>query len=173
MVLKDLNKKYVYSKDVVSQVEGLNTEKTFVRWRKMVEEIVGDGYFAYEYIKKRKVIVYSEEDIQRFQNVSYLLQKQPSDRKNLKEAITIAFSSDLVVFKEKSDLEKLEEKLILRLDELSEENERLWKLNKILHFQIKSALDSLKRVNDLIEIARENKPKLFEKKKKSYWRVGG
>lgn len=114
------------AKAVIAQVEGLQTVKTLNRWRKTVEEHFGIKYFRHSSISNNpSVISYSEDEIKRFQMVAQLLYEQPTNRKNLQQAIVTAFSSDHVYEKKKTDIEVLEDKFNSRVSDCVNENKRL------------------------------------------------
>ena len=111
------------AKEVITQVEGLQTVKTLNRWRKIVEEHFGIKYFRHS--TNPSVISYSEDEIKRLRLVARILNEQPTNRKNLKQAIITAFSSDQLYEEKKTDIEVLEDKFNSRVSDCVNENKRL------------------------------------------------
>lgn len=149
----------------VERVEGLNSEKTLNRWKRIVQENFGADYFSVENLQfnrkgnRRPVIVYSLEDIKRFQNVADILSKQSTNRKNLNEAIHIAFSADTPLIKSKSELEVFSDDLSIRFEKLEREN-------RSLLGAIQMSNQKIAEIQATLETIRENKPKLFKKSEK-------
>ena len=147
--------------EVVKKVEGLNTEKTLKRWTVLVKDNFGEDYFKVEKIpfnrkgNSRTVVVYSIDDIKKFQSVVYLMAEQTTNRKDLMGAIIKVFGTDYEWIKPKIDWEVAFDCLIKKMKEMKQENTRL--------------LDSLQDTNrrlgkmeETLEVIRNNKPKLFK-----------
>ena len=144
--------------EVVTQVDGLHTVKTLKRWRKTVEENFGLNYFRHGSINDRPSETrYSLDEVKRFQLVALILSGQPSNRKNLHQAIMTAFSTEEPYLKPKTGLEILEEKLSGKNEDLAREDRRL--------------LDAIQEINRRIKLIerrlpleKESKSKVFRKK---------
>lgn len=146
------------AKEVISQVDGLNTVKTLNRWRKVVEEHFGIKYFRQCFINDTpSVISYSLDDVKRFQLVSLILSGQPSNRKDLQQAIIMAFSSDKPLVKKKTEIEVLEDTFIRKIADLENEDKRL--LNSVQQINRKLVIIEKQFISE-----KEGKPKLFRRK---------
>lgn len=144
--------------EVVAQVDGLHTVKTLNRWRKIVEENFGLTYFYHNQTKnKPSVIRYSLDEVKRFQLVALILSEQPSNRKNLQQAIITAFSSEEVVSKPKTDIEMLEDKFIEQINDLRNTNKHL----KIAIQEINYRLAIFEKK---LPAEKDSKSKLFRRK---------
>jgi hypothetical protein len=151
-------------KEVVQQVNGLNSEKTLKRWTSIVKQHFGSDYFKVENVpfnrvgNKRPVITYSLDDVKRFQCVADTLATQPTNQKDLKSAIALSFGSDtLPVSLPKKEWE-------LALDVTKDELTSLRNEDARLLRAIQEINRKISQLNELLEVAQENKPKLFMKK---------
>ena len=144
--------------EVVTQVDGLNTIKTLNRWRKIVEEHFGIKYFQRCFINDNpSIISYSLDDVKHFQLVSLILSGQPSNRKNLRQAIITAFSSDKPLVKKKTEIEVLEDTFNRRIADLENESKRL--LTDIQEINRKLVI-----IENQFTSEKEGRPKLFRRK---------
>ena len=147
--------------DVVKQVNGLNSEKTLKRWTSLVKQYYGSNYFRVENIvfnregNRRPVIVYTPDNIVRFQSVANILMKQPTNRRNLSLAIRCAFGSNVPIIRQKEKWEVEIEHIKNQLATVKKEDERLLRA-------IQEINRKLTHINSLLEKAQANKPKLFK-----------
>lgn len=144
--------------EVVAQVDGLHTVKTLNRWRKIVEENFGIGYFQHNRTKNNSSIMrYSLDEVKRFQLVALILSGQPSNRKNLQQAIITAFSSEDAVVKPKTETAILEDKIFARMNDLADEDKRL-------RTAIQEMNCRLVMIERKLLTEKDSKPKLFRRK---------
>lgn len=142
------------AQEVINQVEGLNSEKTLKRWTDLVKEYFGSDYFKTENIpfnsngNKRPVIVYSQDDVTRFQSVAHILSTQPTNRKNLKEAIRMAFSSEVPFTKPKEDWEVALDVLKEEFQNLQSEDKRLLRAIQDINRKISQMEEELTSMKD-------------------------
>ena len=146
------------AKEVIAQVEGLHTVKTLNRWRKNVEEHFSIKYFRHNTVGNNpSVISYSQDEIKRFQLVAKILSEQPSNRKNLQQAIVTAFSSEEPFMKPKTDIEVMEDRLCSKMNDLAKEDKRL--LVSIQEINHKIAM-----IERRLPVEKESKSKIFRRK---------
>lgn len=144
--------------EVVAQVDGLHTVKTLNRWRKIVEENFGIGYFQHNRTTdSSSAMRYSLEEVKRFQLVALILSGQPRNRKNLLQAVITAFSSEEAVAKPKTETEMLEDKFIEQINDLRNTDKRL-------AFSIQEINCKLTTLERKLLTEKESKPKLFRRK---------
>jgi len=144
--------------EVVAQVEGLNTVKTLNRWRKVVEEHFGIKYFRNNFINHNpSMISYSVDDVKRFQLVALILSGQPTNRKNLQQAIVTAFSPDEPFVKKKTEIGMLEDTFNRLVADLVNEDKRL--LAAIHEINRRLAM-----IEKQLQTEKDGKPKLFRRK---------
>lgn len=144
--------------EVVAQVEGLNTIKTLKRWQKAVEENFGTDYFSYSSKNGRtSATQYSLDEVRRFQFAAMILSSQPHNRKNLRQAIITAFSSEEPYVKPKTELEMLESTLNSKIADLANENNQL-------RLAVQDINQRLLYLAEQLSDQQKSKPKFFKKK---------
>lgn len=145
--------------EVVKKVEGLNSEGTLRRWTSVVRQHFGCDYFKVDKVKKhakdvyRKVLLYTDDDVRKFQHLVHLLAKQK--RKNLDEAVINAFSGKGEYIKIKEPWEVLIDEVTTNIGLIEKENERLLQAIQQLNRQVDTLTERMQRL-------KRRKPKLFE-----------
>jgi len=144
--------------EVIAQVEGLNTVKTLNRWRKIVDEHFGIKYFRHDSNDVNPAVIsYSQDEVKRLQSVAQILSEQPSNCKNLHQAIVTAFSSNEPFVKKKTEIDELKDKVNSWLNDLANEDKRLLAV-------IQEINRKLVIIENQLSVEKVHKSKIFRRK---------
>ena len=103
------------------------------------------------------MISYSVDDVKRFQLVALILSGQPTNRKNLQQAVVTAFSPDEPFVKKKTEIEVMEDTFNRLVADLVNEDKRL--LAAIHEINRRLAM-----IEKQLQAEKDGKPKLFRRK---------
>jgi molecular chaperone DnaK (HSP70) len=146
------------AKEVIAQVEGLQTVKTLNRWRKIVEEHFDMEYFRHNTTNENlSLISYSEDEIKKFQLVAQILSEQPNNRKSLQQALETAFSYEQIYENKKTDIEILEEKFNSQISDCVNENKQFLRM-------VQEINQRLVKIEGILSSEKESRFKLFRRK---------